>query len=103
MTSAEYTVPAPPIADSPYVRAKAAALPVRYEGRGRFAVASGTTPGVVYYVQAPRGEREPIRWRCSCDWSRSGGALCSHVRAADRELARLELRRRLRAEKEARA
>lgn len=76
------------IAASPAVLDKAAALAVRYEGRGRFAVASGSTPGLVYEVQAPAGNRDPLAWACSCEWAARGGFGCAHARAAGAWLAR---------------
>ena len=67
--------------------AKAAALPVEYTGWGRFVVASGSTPGAVYTVQADRNADDFAGWSCDCPWGArveeglcSGS--CSHVRAA---------------------
>lgn len=70
------------IAASPAVLDKAAALAVSYEGRGLFLVASGSTPGRVYQVQAPAGNRDPLAWICSCAWADAGGRGCAHARAA---------------------
>lgn len=75
-------------ATSAAVIAKGRALAARYEGAGRFTVASGSTVGLVYTVQAPAGERNAENWLCDCRWSEYNGAMCSHVRAAARELAR---------------
>ena len=77
-------------AESDTVKAKALALATRYDGRGRFTVASGSTVGLVYTVQAPAGERNPEEWTCDCTWSDYRGSMCSHVRAAARELSRLD-------------
>lgn len=89
------------LASSPKVQDKAAQLAARYVGRGRFVVASGSEPGRVYEVQAPRGQRDCGHWDCDCAWSHHGGRLCSHVQAAARELARLDRRKaRRRAEED---
>lgn len=67
--------------------AKAATLPVEYVGFGRFVVASGSTPGAVYHVQADRNADDFAGWSCDCPWGarveagECSGA-CSHVRAA---------------------
>ena len=88
--NATTTPPPTKTAKSPAVVAKGAALAVRYIGRGEFDVSSGSEPGLVYVVAAPRGCRDPRRWSCQCSWSRTRGVLCSHVRAAAGELARLD-------------
>ena len=67
--------------------AKAATLPVEYSGWGRFVVASGSTPGAVYHVQADHNADDVTGWTCNCPWGarveagECSGA-CSHVRAA---------------------
>lgn len=66
---------------------KAATLPVRYAGAGRFIVASGSEPGRVYTV-ATNGAHDPADWSCCCPWGERGGRLCSHVRAAVLEVGR---------------
>lgn len=92
------TVTAPSQTDTPGAAAsarvldKAQHLAVSYQGRGRFAVASGTRPGHVHTVEAPKGERDPEAWGCTCEWAARGGLLCSHVRAADLWLTRYEKR-----------
>ncbi len=78
------------LATSAAVVAKGRALAARYEGRGRFTVASGSTVGLVNSVAAPAGERNPEHWLRDCRWSEYNGAMCAHVRAAARELARLD-------------
>lgn len=90
----------PRVARSPFVKGKAAAIAVRYDGAGRFTVSSGSTPGKTYTVQAPYRDRDPRTWACSCDWSANGGRLCSHVRAASRWLVAADRRtiRRIRQE-----
>lgn len=82
----------PGAATSSRVLDKAAHLAVAYQGAGRFAVASGTRPGLAHTVAAPKGERDPEAWACTCEWSAKGGILCSHVRAADLWLTRYEKR-----------
>lgn len=82
----------PGAAASARVLDKAAHLAVAYQGVGRFAVASGSRPGLAHTVAAPKGERDPERWLCTCEWSAKGGILCSHVRAADLWLTRYEKR-----------
>ena len=84
------TTPTTKLAKSDAVKAKAKQLAVRYEGSGRFVVASGTTIGQVYYVQAAYGDDNPENWTCDCTWSEYNGSMCSHVRAADRVLARFD-------------
>ncbi len=83
---------------SPQVSAKAERLAdtVEYLGRGMFAVRGDQDR---YVVKAPYGERDPEQWTCDCNWGRFGGAnntrgtMCSHVRAADIWLARVNQRR----------
>lgn len=71
--------------------AKAATLPVQYSGFGRFVVASGSTPGAVYNVQADHNADDTTGWACDCPWGARveeglcSGA-CSHTRAAHRWL-----------------
>lgn len=67
--------------------AKAATLPVEYVGWGRFVVASGSTPGAVYHVQADHNADDVTGWDCDCPWGARVAAgecsgACSHVRAA---------------------
>lgn len=67
--------------------AKAATLPVEYVGFGRFVVASGSTPGAVYHVQADHNADDVTGWDCDCAWGARVAAgecsgACSHVRAA---------------------
>lgn len=67
--------------------AKAATLPVEYVGWGRFVVASGSTPGAVYHVQADHNADDFAGWTCDCAWGERVEAgecsgACSHVRAA---------------------
>lgn len=67
--------------------AKAATLPVEYVGWGRFVVASGSTPGVVYHVQADHNADDVAGWDCDCPWGERvadglASGSCSHVRAA---------------------
>ncbi len=73
--------------------AKAAALPVEYTGWGRFVVASGSTPGQVYHVQADHNPDDFAGWACDCPWGARVEAgecsgSCSHVRAAHGWLVR---------------
>ena len=75
-------------ASSARVRAKALRLSAEYVGRGRFVVPA--SDGGEHTVQAPKGERDPRQWTCSCPFGQRGGRLCSHVRAARGELARIE-------------
>lgn len=67
--------------------AKAATLPVEYQGFGRFVVASGSKPGEVYHVQADKNADNTAGWDCTCPWGERVEAglcsgSCSHVRAA---------------------
>lgn len=89
------------VADSAAVLAKASQLAVRYEGRGRFSVASGSEPGECHHVQAPRWCRDSTYWSCTCAWAQHGGKACAHVRAAEAELERLTRRVRARVRGEA--
>lgn len=82
----------PGAATSARVLDKAKHLAISYQGNGRFAVASGSRPGHVHTVAAPKGERDPEAWACDCEWAQRGGLLCSHVRAADLWLTAYERR-----------
>jgi len=81
---------------------KASALPVRYEGYGRFTVASGSEPGRVYTVQADRNADDFGGWDCDCAWGEQVAAgecsgSCSHVRAAFRWLGEYRAKQERRA------
>lgn len=70
---------------------KAQTLPVSYSGFGRFVVASGSTPGAVYHVQADKNADDFAGWACDCPWGERVEAgecsgSCSHIRAAHRWL-----------------
>lgn len=70
------------MAQSAAVAAKSERLyeTVRYNGRGRFTVA-GTKADHTVQMSRP-ADFDPTGWQCDCDWSKNGGQLCSHVRAA---------------------
>lgn len=62
---------------------KAAHLPTRFVGGGRFVVGSGSEPGLTYTVSATRTTADALtEWQCTCPWGAEGGRGCAHVRAS---------------------